>query len=145
MTQSLKIPTQQEMAFAEAQRRRAQRDSGVARTSAVTAEVKRIVEHAGSKLLADRLGMEDDTLIWHWLSGRGGRRLPWELVDVCLDVDDTERLITAVVSDRYEVPERLRRLSPEQENALLRRALQEFGTAGEQKLRVIASAKPEGT
>lgn len=143
MANGLRIPTQQEMAFAEAQRRRAQRDAEAVRASNVLTEVRRVIDHVGAKEVADRMGLEDDSIIWHWLSGRGGRRLPWELVDVCIDLDDTDRLAQVVLADRYETPVRIRRLSPEQEVQLLRRALQEFGAAGELKLRTIATAKPE--
>lgn len=139
----VRTPTQQEMVFAEAQRRRQQRDRNDLRVAEIDAELHRIVEQVGAKEIADRMGLDDETLIYHWLGRRGGRRPPVDLLDVCLDLDDTERLIAAVCRDRYKPPERVKRLSPEQEVQFLRRALQEFGAAGEQKLRSIEMAWPE--
>lgn len=140
----MKVPTQQEMDFATALRRKSQRDSAELRAAAVERELARIVGIIGAKEIADRLGLEDETLIHHWLGRRNGRRPPIELLDVCLDLDTTDGLIAAICRDRYETPERLNHLSLEAEVCLLRKALSEFGAVGEQKLRAIALAKPEG-
>lgn len=135
----MRQPTQQEMVFAEAARRKARRDAAELRSAEIDRELHRIVETAGAKEVADRLGLDDETLIYHWLGRRGGRRPPVDLLDVCLDLDDTDKLIGAICRDRYRSPERIPRLTPEQEIAALRRALQEFGPVGEQKLRAIAT------
>ena len=140
----MRVPTQQEMVFAAAARRREIRDAAELRGAVIDREMHRIVDQAGAKEIADRLGLDDETLVYHWLGRRGGRRPPVDMLDICLDLDDTDGLIAAVCRDRYRVPERLRLLSTEQENAALRRALSEFGTAGEVKLRAIGSAKPDG-
>lgn len=139
----MRIPTQQEMVFAAAQRRRDQRDATELRAVAVEREMRRVVDHVGAKEVADRLGLDDETLVYHWLGRRNGRRPPVELLDVCLDLDGTDGLIGAVCRDRYETPQRLSPLSVEQQNVLLRRALAEFGAAGEQKLKAIATARAD--
>lgn len=138
----MRVPTQQEMDFASAERRRRSRDSVELRMVAIERELRRVVDHAGAKEVADRLGLDDETLVYHWLGRRNGRRPPVELVDVCLDLDGTDGLIGALCRDRYEPPERLHNLTPEQEIAALRHALAEFGAAGEKKLRDILGGRP---
>lgn len=140
----MRVPTQQEMDFAATLRRKEQRDKAELRASGIERELARVVAYVGAKEIADMLGVEDETLVHHWMGRRNGRRPPVELLDCCLDLDPTDGLMEAICHDRYEVPARLQRLSIEQERAMLRKALLEFGAVGEQKLRAIASARPEG-
>lgn len=139
----MRVPTQQEMDFAAAARRRDQRDKTELRAVAIERELRRVVDQEGAKEVADRLGLDDETLVYHWLGRRQNRRPPVELLDVCLDLDRSEGLMEAICRDRYETPQRLSPLSMEQQNVLLRRALTEFGAAGEQKLKTIQLTRAE--
>lgn len=142
MANALRIPTQQELVFAAVARRREIRDAAEFRVERIESEVKRVVDLRGAKEFADRLGLEDETLIHHWCARRGGRRMPVELADYAIDLDDGDRVAQAVMGDRYEL-KRVVRLSPEQQIAAMRRALKEFGAAGEKKLQDIEQSRPE--
>lgn len=139
----MRVPTQQEMDFAAADRRRQQRNAAELRAVAIDRELRRVIDQVGAKEVADRLGLDDETLVYHWLGRRQNRRPPVELLDVCLDLDRSEGLMEAICRDRYETPVRLSPLSMEQQNVLLRRALTEFGAAGEQKLKTIQLTRAE--
>ena len=81
------------------------------------------------------------TQVHDWLARRNGRRPPGELIAVVCEADETfnawwER------SGGYEAPKKITRLSWEDERKQYREALLEFGSAGEVKLRRIATALP---
>ena len=93
------------------------------------------------KHLADLLTDDEEhpvsvTQVYDWLSRRNNRRPPAELIlEVCA-ADDVFAAWWAETAG-FEPPVRLIRVPLEQQLAALRRALLEFGTAGEQKLRAI--------
>ena len=99
------------------------------------------------KVIADEVTDDEEhpvsiTTVYDWLARRNGRRPPAEVISVLYEVD---AIFAAWWNKRhgYTVPEKLTQLPWEQERALYRKALQEFGAAGETKLRTIAMAKPE--
>lgn len=96
------------------------------------------------KEMADRLTSDLEhpvsvTQVYDWLSRRGGRRPPADLTDVLFDWD--EKFAAWQRQKRgYEAPSRVVLIDPEEEIRQLRRALQEFGGAGEKKLQAIPTS-----
>lgn len=101
------------------------------------------------KVLAEEITDDEEhpvalTTVYDWFSRRNGRRVPDAVISFFYETDVA---FAAWWNERhgYTVPEKLVRLPWEQERALYRRALQEFGAAGEVKLRAITNARPEVT
>lgn len=96
----------------------------------------------GPKWLAEEITDDAEhpvssSTIYDMLGRRNGRRPAGEVIaEIYADEEFAAWWNTAL---GYEVPKKLCPLTLEQENALLRRALVEFGSIGEQKLKAIAN------
>jgi hypothetical protein len=150
----LNRPEQMRASFEEAriarERREAQRRYMAELDEQLELALNRIEKTLGGqdvhKWLAEILTDDDEhpvsaSQVHDWLSRRGGRRPPVEMIGAVYDADEQ---FAAWWNKRhgYTVPEKVRQLSDSQENNLLTSALLEFGAAGEAKLRAIRAAKP---
>jgi len=93
------------------------------------------------KWLADELTDDEEhpvsvTQVYDWLARRNNRRPPAELVLAVCEHDD-EFAAWWCASTGFEAPVRLVRVPMERQVADLKRALLEFGSAGEKKLREL--------
>lgn len=79
--------------------------------------------------------------VYDWLSRRNGRRPPAEVIAAIYKADDQFAAWWNATLG-YEAPKRHCPLTLEQENALLRLALEEFGGPGKLKLKEIERARP---
>lgn len=100
------------------------------------------------KWLADELTDDEEhpvsvTQVYDWLARRNNRRPPAELCLVVCAADD-EFAAWWSATTGYEAPVRLVRVPPEQQIASLKKALMEFGAAGEKKLRELQVLQSRG-
>lgn len=80
--------------------------------------------------------------VYDWLSRRNGRRPPAEVIAALYRIDD-EFAAWWNATLGYDAPKRHCPLTLEQENALLRLKLKEFGPSGEKKLAEVAAARAD--
>lgn len=123
-------PSQLELAMRDDEKLRKARQRRVDTSKRAARGVELTMERGNPKEVADLLEV-DLSQLYHWISGKGGRRLPLDLFLVVADLDTTGDLLAAVCELLgYDRPKKRVMRDPTQLVDAYRNVLQRFGPAG---------------